>query len=89
MCLNFFWRRPSYEPLYSMTVEFQDIQLRQNIMNNRLDMINDLYSVLSDELNHRHSTRLEVIIIALIAIEIVLALFEKNIWSKITSLFGM
>lgn len=84
---EFFWRRPSYEPLYQMTVEFQDIQLRQDIMNNRLDMINDLYSILSEELNHRHSSRLEIIIIALIAIEVCLALFEKNIWSKLVSLF--
>jgi uncharacterized Rmd1/YagE family protein len=84
---EFFWRRPSYEPLYQMTVEFQDIQLRQNIMYNRLDMINDLYSILSEELNHRHSSRLEIIIIALIAIEVGLALFEKNIWSKLVSLF--
>lgn len=81
---EFFWRRPSYEPLYMMTVEFQDIQMRQEIMNKRLDMINDLYSVLSEELNHRHSSRLEVIIIALIAIEIVLALLDSNIWDHLS-----
>ncbi len=86
---EFFWRRPSYEPLYLMTVEFQDIQLRQNIMNNRLDLINDLYGVLSNELNYRHSTRLEIIIIVLIAIEVVVALTSKDIWQKFAALFGM
>ncbi len=86
---EFFWRRPSYEPLYLMTVEFQDIQLRQTIMNHRLDLINDLYGVLSNELAHRHSTRLEIIIIVLIAIEVVVALTSKDIWQKFAILFGM
>jgi uncharacterized Rmd1/YagE family protein len=80
---EFFWRRPSYEPLYLMTVEFHDIQLRQNIMHHRLDMINDLYSILSDELNHRHSARLEIIIIALIAIEVAIGLTDKDLWHKL------
>ena len=86
---EFFWRRPSYEPLYTMTTEFQDIQLRQNILHHRLDMINDLYSMLSEELNYRHSTRLEVIIIVLIAIEVVIGLSGKDIFQKLMALFGM
>ncbi len=70
---EFFWRRPSYEPLYLMTAAFQDIQVRQDILNRRLDMIHELYSILSNELNYKHSTRLEIIIIVLIAIEVLLA----------------
>jgi uncharacterized Rmd1/YagE family protein len=68
---EFFWRKPSYEPLYIMTADFQDIQVRQNILNHRLDMIHELYTLLSNELNYKHSTRLELIIIFLIAIEAV------------------
>ncbi len=86
---EFFWRKPSYEPLYTMTTEFQDIQLRQDILHHRLDTINDLYSMLSEELNYRHSTRLEVIIIILIAIEVVIGLSNKDIFQKLFSLFGM
>ncbi len=71
---EFFWRRPSYEPIYLMTAAFQDIQTRHNILNNRLDTIHELYSMLSNELNYKHSTRLEMIVIVLIAIEIVVAL---------------
>jgi len=71
---EFFWRRPSYEPLYIMTVAFQDIQIRQTILHNRLNMIHELYSILSNDLNYKHSTRLEWIIIILIAIEVVLAI---------------
>ena len=71
---EFFWRRPRYEPLYLMTAEFQDIQQRQTIMHNRLDQIHELYSILSNELNYLHSTRLEWIIVILIAIEVILGL---------------
>lgn len=74
---EFFWRRPSYEPLYLMTVEFQDIQLRQNILSNRLNIIHELYTLLSNELNYKHSTRLEWIIIVLIALEVGLAIFHS------------
>ncbi len=73
---EFFWRRPSYEPLYIMTAEFQDIQVRQNILNHRLDIIHELYTLLSNELNYKHSTRLEWIIIILIALEVSVAIFH-------------
>ena len=71
---EFFWRRPSYEPLYLMTAKFQDIQLRQNVLNHRLDVVHELYSLLSNELNYKHSTRLEWVIILLIAIEVLIGL---------------
>ena len=67
---EFFWRKPSYEPLYLMTADFQDIQTRQNILNHRLNMIHELYTLLSNELNYKQSTRLELIIIFLITIEV-------------------
>ncbi len=75
---EFFWRRPSFEPTYNMTVDFQDIILRQGILNNHLNLIHELYSVLSSDLNHRHSTRLEVIIVLLITIEVVLAITSHH-----------
>lgn len=78
---EFFWRRPHYEPLYLMTAEFQDIQIRQNILNHRLNMIHELYEILSNELNYKHSTRLEWIIITLIGIEVILALSHQNLFS--------
>ncbi len=56
-----------------MTAAFQDIQVRQNILNHRLDMIHELYSILSNELNYKHSTRLEIIIIVLITMEVLFA----------------
>lgn len=75
---EFFWRRPSFEPIYLMTVEFQDIQVRQGILNNHLNLIQELFNMLSDEMKHKHSTRIEVIIVLLIAIEVVLAFHKEG-----------
>lgn len=85
---EFFWRRPSYEPLYIMAAEFQDIQVRQNILNHRLDVVHELYCILSNELNYIHSTRLEMIIIVLITIEVVIGLSNHDLFSKILSFIG-
>lgn len=82
---EFFWRRPSYEPLYLMTAEFQDIQVRQNIMNHRLNMIHELLNILSNDLNYKHSTKLEWIVIILIGMEVILSLFHTNVFLKIIS----
>lgn len=73
---EFFWRRPRYEPYYLMAAEYLDIRPRMDILNRRLDVIHELYEILSNELNHRHSARLEWVIICLIVIEVVVVLFK-------------
>ena len=65
---------PNYEPIYSLTAKLQDMQSRQNILNKRLMIVEKLYSILSDELNVKLSSKLETIIIVLIAIEVILGL---------------
>lgn len=69
---DFFWRRAKYEPYYEMSVAFMDIKPRLEILNTRLDIIHELYGILSTELQHIHSSRLELIIIFLILIEVIL-----------------
>lgn len=71
---EFFWRRPRYEHYYLMASEYMDITTRLDILNRRLDVIHELYEILSSELNHRHSSRLELTIILLILIEVVVVL---------------
>ncbi|QEK39711.1 RMD1 family protein [Candidatus Sneabacter namystus] len=73
---EFFWSRPIYEQLYILTAKSQDIQPRQNILNRRLDMMHDLYEMLSNDLSHKHSSRLEMTIIVLIGVEILLNLIH-------------
>ena len=61
---------PNYEPIYSLEAKLQDVQSRQNILNKRLKIVEELYSILTDELNVKLSSKLETIIIVLIAIEV-------------------
>jgi uncharacterized Rmd1/YagE family protein len=67
---EFFWRRTRWEPLYRMAASFLEIQTRVQILNRRSSMVYELYSMLSDELKHQHSSRLEWIVIVLIAVEV-------------------
>lgn len=76
---EFLWHRPGYEPLYLMTAKLQDISTRQGILNHRLDIIQELYTVLSEELHHKYISRLNIIIVALLVISIVTTLFRNNI----------
>lgn len=80
---EFFWRKPKYEPLYIATAQFQDIQIRHNILNRRLDTIHELYAMLSNELNYIHSARMEIIIIILITCEVLLGITNHGFFEKI------
>ena len=73
---EFFWRRPKFEPYYLMAAAYMDIQQRLEILNKRLDVIHELYEILSNELNHIHSSRLELVIIYLIVIEVILVILK-------------
>jgi uncharacterized Rmd1/YagE family protein len=71
---EFFWEYPELEPLYSMIAKYLDIRSRVEVLNQRLNIIHELYEMLGNELNHSHSSRLEWIIIWLIVIEVIVTL---------------
>lgn len=73
---EFFWRRPKCEPYYLITIEFLDIKTRTEILNKRLDVLHELYEMLSNELQHIHASRLEIIIIYLIMFEVIVSIFR-------------
>ena len=54
-----------------MTSRYLDIRPRVELLSNKLDVIHELFEMLADDLNHKHSSFLEWIIIILIAFEIV------------------
>lgn len=85
---EFFWRRPRYESLYLMIVDFQDIQVRNNILNHRLNMVHELYEILSNELKYKHSTRLEIVIIILITFEVLIGLTNHHAFGYIREFFN-
>lgn len=71
---EFFWEYPELEPLYLLTATELDIEDRGEILNHRLDVVKELFGMLADELNHQHSSRLEMTIVILIVIEVVISL---------------
>lgn len=72
---EYFWDYPSAETYYAMSEKFLDIPRRVSALNQKLDVLHELFEMLTTQLQHRHSNFLEVVIIALIFIEIVLSLF--------------
>ncbi len=73
---EFFWEYSELEPLYAMTSNYLDVDSRVEVLNQRLDVIHELFEMLGNELNHQHSSRLEWTIIALIVFEVVLTLLK-------------
>lgn len=68
---EFFWEYPEVERFYEMMARYLDVKLRIEILNKKLDVIHELFSMLAAEQYHKHSSTLEWIIILLIAIEII------------------
>ena len=73
---EFFWEHPELEPYYRRTSHYLDIAKRGEILNKRLGVVHELFEILSNELNHQHSSRLEWTIIILIVIEVAIAVFH-------------
>ena len=67
-----FWEFDEYEQMYILGREYLDIDKRIEILNQRLDIMKDLYEMLQNELNIKHSAKIEIIIIVLILAEVVL-----------------
>lgn len=76
---EFFWEYPEYDSYYNRLAEYLEIAPRIEILNKKLGTIDEILSILSDELNHRHSSKLEIIIILLIFIELII-FFLKDIF---------
>lgn len=73
---EFFWDYPELEPFYRRTAHYLDVSKRVEILNKKLNVVHELYEILSNELNTQHTWRLETIIIILILIEVSLALMH-------------
>ena len=71
---EFFWEWPEYDQYYQKLTEYLEFDQRVNILHKRMETIDELLSILVEELNHRHSSKLEWIIIWLILIEIIIFL---------------
>lgn len=78
-CLDtpeFIWENDELEPYYRMIANHLDLETRVQVLNQRLQIIHELFQMLGNEVNHQHSSRLEWAIIWLIIIEVVLTLLR-------------
>lgn len=73
---EFFWEHSELEPFYRRTFLYLDVGKRVELLNRRLNLMHELYEILSNELNHQQSSRLELTIIILIVIEVVVVLMK-------------
>jgi uncharacterized Rmd1/YagE family protein len=73
---EFFWEYPELQDGYMHMVNYLEVGNRIALLNQKLSIIHELFSMLADEQNHQHSSKLEWIIIWLIAIEILIFLIH-------------
>ena len=76
---EFFWRNPNLEPFYIQAKKFLDIPSRVMALNQKLDVLQELLDILNTQVQHRHSSLLESIIIILIMVEIGVSLFQFHL----------
>lgn len=78
---EFFWDHNDLQPFYQIVSNDLDLSTRVEVLNQRLDVVHELFDMLGTELNNQHSRRLEMIIIVLIFIEILISLIkESSLW---------
>lgn len=71
---DYFWERHEAEKVFLTTKEEMDIPRRLENLNKRLDMMQELYEMLAEQIKHGHFIMLEVTIVILISIEVVYTL---------------
>ncbi|KAF6005012.1 hypothetical protein F1559_004885 [Cyanidiococcus yangmingshanensis] len=79
---DWFWENEQVEPLYERTARWLDTEKRGQLLNQRLEILKDLFMLFRDEVHVRTEHRLEWIIIILIVVEVVLQLFAMALGSR-------
>lgn len=73
-----FWAQPDLEPLYSAARSYLEIPQRIDLLNIRVEVLQDMLQLLKDQVTSSHSEWLEIIVIILIVLEYVLQTDTQN-----------
>jgi len=73
---EFLWEYPEFESYYESLIKYLDIRPRIEVLNKKVEVVQELLDMLVNQQNHRYSSFLEWIIIVLILVEIVISLIE-------------
>jgi uncharacterized Rmd1/YagE family protein len=71
-----FWQHPWLKPFYTVTKEAFQVSERVETLDAKLDTANEILSMISDQFNQRHGSRLEWIVIWLVMVEVVIGVLE-------------
>ncbi|KAF6251755.1 hypothetical protein COO60DRAFT_1557589 [Scenedesmus sp. NREL 46B-D3] len=81
---EFFWSAPDHlQVLYERACDYLELDTRVEVLNARFQVLQEMLDMLRDHQQNHHSARLEWIIIWLIAVELVVGVFE------LMGLFGL
>ena len=80
---EFFWEYPELEAVYQVGAKYLEIKPRTEILSLKLETIHELFEMLADDLKHQHSSKLEWIIIWLIAVEIIIFIVNDIILTNL------
>lgn len=69
-----FWSFPDLKPLYDAARKYLEIPQRVDLLNARVEVLQDMLKLLKESASSRHAERLEQIVIVLIGIEILLGI---------------
>ncbi|KAA8496191.1 Sporulation protein RMD1 [Porphyridium purpureum] len=76
---DFFWENERFEPIYRVAERYLELRQRAEVLNRRVEVVRDLFELLSQELQYKHGTDLEMIVIGLIAFEILITLVKDGL----------
>lgn len=66
---EFFWTFPDLEPLYNAARSYLEIGQRVELLNARVDVLQDMLKLLKESVNSSHGERLEAIVIFLMCVD--------------------
>ncbi|KAJ9092779.1 hypothetical protein QFC21_006653 [Naganishia friedmannii] len=69
-----FWTYPDLEPLYQAARSYLEINQRIDLLNARVEVLQDMLTLLKESVNSSHGEHLETIVIVLIGVEIILGI---------------
>lgn len=71
-----FWQHPWLKPFYMVSKDSFQISERVATLDAKLDTANEILSMISDQFNQRHGSRLEWIVIWLVMVEVIIGVLE-------------
>ncbi|EEB07463.1 Sad1 interacting factor 2 [Schizosaccharomyces japonicus yFS275] len=70
------WTEPHLEPIYSAARSYLEINQRVALLNQRVEVIGDLLSMLKEQITHTHDESLEWILVLLLTVLVVVAVLS-------------